>query len=70
MTTATLSKQAYPLMMHLSILPKYDLNVEKAVYDASSQTSNTSAMKGSWCSRANSTGGYGWTPDDDSAEDD
>jgi len=67
MTTATLDK-SYPLMMHLSILPKYDIASEKVSYDATTQTSNTRAMSGSWSTKASSSGF--WTPDDDSQEDD
>jgi hypothetical protein len=71
MTTPTLDKQSYPFMMHLSILPKYDLAPEKVSYDATTQTSKISGMSGSWSSRSGSTGGYwGESPDDDSQEDD
>jgi len=71
MTTATLNKQAYPLMMHLSILPKYAINNEQAIYDATTQTSNMNAMAGSsWSSNSSSTGGFLVPRDSDSQEDD
>jgi hypothetical protein len=71
MSIATLDKQTYPLMMHLSILPKYDLTLEEVGYDSKTQTSNINAMAGSWCIRSASTANVlrrAW--DDDSTEDD
>lgn len=70
MTTATLDKQTYPLMMHLSILPKYNLASEKVSYDATTQTSKISGMSGSWCSNSGSTFKLFDSNDDDSSEDD
>jgi hypothetical protein len=70
MTTATLDKQTYPLMMHLSILPKYNLASEKVNYDPTTQTSKISGMSGSWCSKSGSTYKVFGDNDDDSAEDD
>lgn len=70
MTTATLDKQTYPLMMHLSIIPKYDLASEKVSYDATTQTSKIFGMSGSWCSKSASTYKVFTANDDDSAEDD
>ncbi|OCQ93646.1 hypothetical protein AMR42_08465 [Limnothrix sp. PR1529] len=66
-----LDRKSYPLMMHLSITPKLsDLADEQATYNPATQTSNTSAMSGSWCNRSNSTGGIMQDNDDDSKEDD
>ncbi len=73
MTTAiTLDKQDYPLMMHLSILPKYDISDEHLAYDSITQSSTfNSAMSGSWCTRsASSAGLLGIRTDDDQNEDD
>jgi len=69
MTTATLDKTTYPLMMHLSILPKYDLHNEQTIYDAETQTSNTNAMAGSWSTKSASSNNWG-NKDDDSKQDD
>ena len=66
----TLEKKTYPLMMHLSILPKYDAEIEEVNYDPATQTSTIQGMAGSWCSRSNSTGGIITASDDDSQEDD
>jgi hypothetical protein len=67
-----LDQKSYPLMMHLSIIPKLsDTADEQATYNPATQTSNTSAMSGSWCSRSGSTGkGLFDTPDKDTKEDD
>jgi hypothetical protein len=70
MTTATLDKQSYPLMMHLSIIPKYDLASEKVSYDATTQTSKISGMSGSWSTRSASSSGAFGPRDDDQAQDD
>lgn len=74
MTSATVSlnKQTYPLMMHLSIVPKHINSGENPTYDPATQSSNfSSAMAGSWCTRSSSTGN-GWFGDidEDSQEDD
>ena len=70
-TTISLNKQTYPLMMHLSILPKYGAPMEKLIYNPSSQTSDFSgSMKGSWCTQSNSTGGYFGNPSDDDIQED
>lgn len=69
MTTATLDK-SYPLMMHLSILPKYNIASEKVSYDPATQTSKISGVSGSWCSKSGSTFKVFDANDDDSSEDD
>ncbi|HAJ58755.1 MAG TPA: hypothetical protein DCP31_05405 [Cyanobacteria bacterium UBA8543] len=67
----SLDKRSYPLMMHLSILPKYGITLEKANYDPTTQTSGFShAMKGSWCTVSGSTFKMFSENDDDSQEDD
>jgi hypothetical protein len=66
----TLDKKAYPLMMHLSILPKYDDEIEEVNYDPTTQTSKISGMAGSWCSKSASTFKFFSESDDDSQEDD
>jgi len=68
--TLTLNKTSYPLMMHLSILPKHDSTLVESTYDARTQTSDITGMAGSWCSRKSSTGGVLRESDDDSQEDD
>lgn len=67
----SLDKKSYPLMMHLSILPKYELGDQDCIYDAKSQTSSGSVNMGkSWCTRNSSTY-MGLRPrDEDSQEDD
>ena len=70
MTSATISldKKTYPLMMHLSILPKYEID-EQPAYDPATQSSIfNSSMGGSWSTRSGSSGFL--NPDDDSKEDD
>jgi hypothetical protein len=67
--TISLNKKSYPLMMHLSILPKYRIESEAPTYNPATQSSNFStAMSGSWSTRANSSNFL--FPDDDSKEDD
>jgi hypothetical protein len=67
-STVSLDKKTYPLMMHLSIIPKYDVG-EQPTYDPTTQSSTfSSAMAGSWCTRSGSTGFF--NPDEDSQEDD
>ena len=34
----SLDKRSYPLMMHLSILPKYGITLEEPIYDPGTQT--------------------------------
>lgn len=72
MTTMSvvLDKKAYPVMMHLSILPKYSDSIFEPIYNPETQTSDVSGMSGSWCQRTNSTGGFLQSSDDDSQEDD
>ncbi|MBD1815180.1 hypothetical protein NDA07_12850 [Microcoleus vaginatus DQ-U2] len=65
-TQLALDKKANPLMMHLSILSKYDISEEEPSYDPSTQTSNITSMSGSWCTRNSST----FNCDDDQQEDD
>jgi hypothetical protein len=67
-----LDRKSYPLMMHLSIVPKLsDAADEQATYNPATQTSNFSAMSGSWCPRSGSTDRGFITPkDDDQKEDD
>ena len=72
-TQLALDKKANPLMMHLSILPKYSISQEQASYDPSTQTSNITSMSGSWCIRSGSTTVNDPFPtpvDDDQQEDD
>jgi hypothetical protein len=74
MTSATISldKKTYPLMMHLSILPKHDNNSEEQpVYDPMTQISPLDiSMGNSWCTRSPSTFPILRSNDDDSQEDD
>ncbi|RFP63042.1 MAG: hypothetical protein BJG00_001710 [Limnothrix sp. CACIAM 69d] len=66
-----LDRKSYPLMMHLSITPNLsDAADEQATYNPATQTSNFSAMSGSWCNRSGSTFKMFDTNDDDSQEDD
>ncbi len=69
-TQLALDKKANPLMMHLSILPKYGISQEQASYDPSTQTSNISSMSGSWCTVSGSTFKLFDDSDDDTQEDD
>ncbi|MCC3407027.1 MAG: hypothetical protein JGK17_15810 [Microcoleus sp. PH2017_10_PVI_O_A] len=71
-TQLALDKKAHPLMMHLSISPKYGISQEQSSYDPTTQTSNISSMSGSWCARSSSTGDIIFRPptDDDQQEDD
>jgi hypothetical protein len=69
-TKIGLDKKAHPLMMHLSIIPKYDITDEAFSYDPSTQTSNITAMSGSWCTRNSSTRGLFPDSDSDQKEDD
>jgi hypothetical protein len=67
-----LDRKSYPLMMHLGIAPKLsDVADEQATYNPATQTSNTSAMSGSWSTRSGSTDkGFVTPKDDDQREDD
>jgi len=58
-TQIALDKKSHPLMMHLSILPKYDISEEQSSYDPSTQTSNIKSMSGTTCKRQGS-----WRSDD------
>ncbi|MEG4800756.1 hypothetical protein QUB63_14100 [Microcoleus sp. ARI1-B5] len=58
-TQLALDKKAHPLMMHLSISPKYDISEEPSSYDPSTQTSNIKSMASSTCERQGS-----WRSDD------
>ncbi|NES23875.1 MAG: hypothetical protein F6K41_34410 [Symploca sp. SIO3E6] len=69
-TQVALDKKTYPLMMHLSIVPKYDISDESPSYDPSTQTSNITAMSNSWCTRTGSTGTLFSRSDEDQKEDD
>jgi len=69
-TQLALDKKANPLMMHLSISPKYGISLEQASYDPSTQTSNISSMSGSWCTVSGSTFKLLADSDDDTQEDD
>ena len=62
----TLDKKAYPLMMHLSILPKYDFYNDLS----SDNPASISGMNNSWCIRSSSTLGVLTLLDDDRQEDD
>ncbi len=73
MTTAiTLDKKDYPLMMHLSILPKYDISNNLPDYDPTTQSSTfNSSMASSWCTNSASTAGLLYIrTDEDQNEDD
>lgn len=72
-TDLTLDKKAHPLMMHLSIVPKIEISddEEEFKYDPKTQTSNITAMSGSWCTVNGSTGDGVFKPgDEDQKEDD
>jgi len=69
-TQLALDKKANPLMMHLSILPKYGISEEQASYDPTTQTSNITSMSGSWSTRAGSSIFLIEPSDDDQQEDD
>ncbi|AFY83560.1 hypothetical protein [Oscillatoria acuminata] len=69
-TDVTLDKKAHPLMMHLSIIPKYEIAEEAFSYDPSTQTSNITSMSNSWCTRSSSTYNVGRGGDEDQKEDD
>ncbi|MEG4347459.1 hypothetical protein QUB70_29895 [Microcoleus sp. A003_D6] len=69
-TQLALDKKANPLMMHLSILPKYSISLEQASYDPSTQTSNISSMSYSSCTISASTFKRSGPDDDDTQEDD
>ncbi|WP_377475938.1 MAG: hypothetical protein P2A85_24335 [Microcoleus anatoxicus] len=70
-TQLALDKKANPLMMHLSILPKYGITAEETFsYDPTTQTSNITSMSNSWCTKTASSI-YQFEPsDDDQQEDD
>jgi hypothetical protein len=70
-TQLALDKKAHPLMMHLSISPKYDISEEPSIsYDPSTQTSNITSMSGSWSTRNGSTPHWLKPNDADQKEDD
>ena len=69
-TDITLDKKAHPLMMHLSIVPKYDIAEEAFSYDPSTQTSNITSMSNSWCTNSSSTPKMLSPNDSDQQEDD
>ncbi|MEZ2252053.1 hypothetical protein [Microcoleus sp.] len=69
-TQIALDKKANPLMMHLSISPKYNISQEQSSYDPSTQTSNITSMSGSWCTVSGSTFKWFEPSDDDQQEDD
>ncbi|MEK0183069.1 hypothetical protein [Microcoleus anatoxicus] len=70
-TQLALDKKANPLMMHLSILPKYGITAEETFsYDPSTQTSNITSMSGSWSTVSGSTFKWFEPSDDDQQEDD
>ncbi|MEG4943359.1 hypothetical protein [Microcoleus sp. F4-D5] len=70
-TQIALDKKAHPLMMHLSILSKYDISEEQSSYDPSTQTSNIISMSGSYSFRKGSSpAAWPHKPDDDQKEDD
>ncbi|MEG4630179.1 hypothetical protein QUB56_11270 [Microcoleus sp. AR_TQ3_B6] len=53
-TQIALNKKSHPLMMHLSILPKYDISEEPSTYNPTTQTSNIKSMSGTKCERQGS----------------
>ncbi|MEG4320044.1 MULTISPECIES: hypothetical protein [unclassified Microcoleus] len=69
MTTSQLAldKKAYPLMMHLSILSKYDdISAEQSSYESSTQTSNINSRSCTWaCIKGSSPKHWPHKPDDD-----
>ncbi|MEZ2229519.1 MAG: hypothetical protein ACBR50_25010 [Microcoleus sp.] len=69
-TQIALDKKANPLMMHLSISPKYNISQEQSSYDPSTQTSNITSMSGSWSTRGGSSIFLIEPSDDDQKEDD
>lgn len=70
-TSLSLNKQAYPLMMHLSIIPKYNDILEHPIYNSINQSSTyRSTIKSSWCTRVASTMSFIGPHDDDSQKDD
>ncbi|TAG95150.1 MAG: hypothetical protein EAZ09_08880 [Oscillatoriales cyanobacterium] len=70
-TQIALDKKANPLMMHLSILPKYGITAEETFsYDPTTQTSNITSMSNSWCTNNGSTYKQFDANDDDQQEDD
>ena len=70
-TQIALDKKANPLMMHLSILPKYGITAKETFsYDPTTQTSNFNSMSGSWCTDNGSTYKQLSANDDDQREDD
>jgi len=68
--TLGLATNSYPLMMNLSIKPKYEFENQVCSYDSESQTSSGSATMGrSWSTYNSTTFGY-LQSDSDSQEDD
>lgn len=68
--TPTLDKNTYPLMMHLSFVPKYEVSDEEPNYDPMSQKSNLEGMAGSWSTKSTSTYNQFKPNDSDQQEDD
>jgi hypothetical protein len=60
------------MMMHLSLSPKYDISEEPSIsYDhPSTQTSNITSLRGSWCTLTEFTRGMFRTDNDEKKEDD
>jgi len=71
-TQLALDKKVYPLMMHLSILSKYDISEKKSIsYDPSTQTSNITSRSCTWAVRKGSSPKlWPYKPDDDQKESD
>jgi len=70
-TQLALDKKANPLMMHLSILPKYGITAKETFsYDPTTQTSNITSMSGSYSTVSGSSIKQFDVNDDDSQEDD
>jgi hypothetical protein len=66
-TQLALDKKAHPLMMHLSILSKYDISEEPSIsYESSTQTSNINSRSCTWaCIKGSSPKHWPHKPDDD-----
>lgn|GEM_PF-2287587 len=74
MTTTQLAidKKVYPLMMHLSILSKYDISENKSIsYEPRTQISNITSRTCTWATRkASSAKHWPHKPDDDRSKSD